>query len=160
MFHLLLTSSAPAETTRFAQALAGMLAGGDCLLLAGDLGAGKTWFVSGLLTALGVREQVHSPTFNLVNVYQTAAGVPVYHADFYRLDSLDELLAIGWEDYLDGQGLLLVEWGDRFPEALPADHLRVTFATVGGQQRELAVSAHGQRSQQIEKGWADALVSR
>lgn len=157
---MLLTSSSPAETTRFAEALAGLLRGGDCLLLAGDLGAGKTWFVSGLLAALRVREQVHSPTFNLVNVYTTAAGLSVYHADFYRLDSFDELLAIGWEDYLDGQGLLLVEWGDRFPDALPEDCLRITLTTLGDQQREIAVAAHGLRSEQLEKGWVDALVSR
>lgn len=157
---MLLISSSPAETTRFAEALAGLLKRGDCLLLAGDLGAGKTWFVSGLLAALRVREQVHSPTFNLVNVYTTAAGLSVYHADFYRLDSFDELLAIGWEDYLDGQGLLLVEWGDRFPDALPDDCLRITLTTLAEQQREIAVAARGPRSEQLGKGWADALVSR
>lgn len=157
---MLLTSSSPAETTRFAQALAGLLQGGDCLLLAGDLGAGKTWFASGLLAALGVREQVHSPTFNLVNVYTTVAGLSVYHADFYRLESLEELLAIGWEDYLDGQGLLLVEWGDRFPEALPEDYLQISLTTLGERAREIAVEASGRRSGQLEKGWANALVSR
>lgn len=155
---MMLESSSPAETVRLAEALAGLLVGGDCLLLAGDLGAGKTWFVSGLLAASGVCEQVHSPTFNLVNVYTTAGGLSVYHADFYRLGSLDELLAIGWEDYLDGRGLLLVEWGDRFPEALPEDYLEVRLQTSGDQQRELLITAQGKRSAAIEKGWADALA--
>ncbi len=142
-----------------AATLAKALSGGDCLSLTGDLGAGKTLFATSLAVALGARESVHSPTFNLINVYSTD-HMPIYHADFYRLESVDELLAIGWEDYLDGCGLLLVEWGDRFPEALPLDYLQIEFRRVDHNQRRLLLRANGPRSRAILEVWTDALASR
>ncbi|MGI6358937.1 MAG: tRNA (adenosine(37)-N6)-threonylcarbamoyltransferase complex ATPase subunit type 1 TsaE [Bacillota bacterium] len=155
---LTISSSSPEQTARVAAALASSLCGGDCLSLIGDLGAGKTQFVAGLASALGAHEPVHSPTFNLVNVYSTQR-MPIYHADFYRLESEEELLAIGWEDYLDGRGLLLVEWGDRFQEALPLDCLQIELRRIDHNQRLLLVTASGRRSREIEEAWADALAS-
>ena len=151
-------SFSPEQTSQIAAALAKLVTAGDCLVLSGDLGAGKTWFVSSLLAGLKVREVVHSPTFNLVNVYTADSGLTVYHADFYRLDSPAELWAAGWEDYLDGQGLLLVEWGERFPSALPDDYLQISLQVTGPTTRTLVVEATGIRGQAIKEDWAHALV--
>jgi tRNA threonylcarbamoyladenosine biosynthesis protein TsaE len=152
-----LDSRSPEETSQFANQLASLMRSGDCLVLSGDLGAGKTWFTTALLTRLQVIEAVHSPTFNLVNVYHAVGGLLIYHADFYRLDSVLELWAAGWEDYLDGAGLLLIEWGERFPEALPEDYLHVNLQTTGANSRRFCIEAHGLRSLEIKEGWADAL---
>lgn len=154
-----LESWSPEQTSQWAAVLARQLAPGDCLVLSGDLGAGKTWFASSLLAELKIRETAHSPTFNLVNVYTTESGLTIYHADFYRLDSPAELWAAGWEDYLDGQGLLIIEWGERFPQALPDDYLQISLQVTGPFKRRLVAEAQGIRGQAIKEGWADALVS-
>lgn len=157
---LSLHSSSPEQTSGLAQELARFLTAGNCLVLSGDLGAGKTWFSAALLAQLAVNQVVHSPTFTLVNVYHTATGMTVYHADFYRLDSVDELWAAGWEDYLDGSGLLLVEWGERFPSALPDDYLHIHLQIDGPTKRTLLVQSHGPHSHIVREGWSDALAGR
>ncbi|MAS96433.1 MAG: tRNA (adenosine(37)-N6)-threonylcarbamoyltransferase complex ATPase subunit type 1 TsaE [Verrucomicrobiales bacterium] len=93
---------------------------GDVVALVGDLGAGKTHFSKGIVLGLGSGDSVTSPTFSLVQEYRSGS-LPVFHFDFYRLDSMEELLGIGWEEYLDEDGVVLVEWADKFPEALPAE---------------------------------------
>ena len=104
-------------------ACAANLRPGDTLALAGALGAGKTHFSKGVVSGLGGDPaQVTSPTFTLVHEYTAGCRIPVYHFDWYRLDSPAELLAIGWDDYLDdARGILLVEWADKFPALLPPD---------------------------------------
>lgn len=99
------------------------LGAGDVLALAGSLGAGKTHFSKGIVSGLGGDPSlVTSPTFTLVHEYTRGCRVPVYHFDWYRLDASAELLAIGWDDYLDASdGILLVEWADKFPDLLPRD---------------------------------------
>ncbi len=96
------------------------LSAGDIVALVGDLGAGKTHFTKGIVEGLGCDADVTSPTFALVNEYH-GGKLPVYHFDFYRLDSIEELDQIGWEEYLDSDGILVVEWADKYPEAL-LDH--------------------------------------
>ena len=108
-----------AETIAFGAELASGLAAGDCLALVGDLGAGKTHFTKGVVAGLGCDRAVTSPTFTLVHEY-LGGRLPVFHFDFYRLESADELLDIGWDDYLDAGGVTIVEWADKFPELLPA----------------------------------------
>ena len=89
------------------------------LALCGTLGAGKTHFVKGLVAGLGGDPaDVTSPTFTLVNEYE-GSRLPVFHFDFYRLEAEDELLAIGWDDYLSGGGLVVIEWADKFCRLLP-----------------------------------------
>ena len=87
---------------------------GDCLALVGDLGAGKTHFTKGIVAGLGCDAAVTSPTFTLVHEYR-GGRLPVFHFDFYRLESAAELLAIGWDDYLDEGGVAIVEWADNSP---------------------------------------------
>lgn len=100
---------------------AAALGPGSVLALAGPLGAGKTHFCKGVVAGLGGDPaQVTSPTFTLVHEYAGGCRLPVFHFDFYRLDSPAELLAIGWDDYLDeSAGVILVEWADKFPDLLP-----------------------------------------
>lgn len=94
------------------------LSAGESIALNGDLGAGKTHLCKGIVQGVGSVDAVSSPTFSLVNEYRSGR-FPVFHFDFYRLDFPEELVRIGWDDYLDEDGVLLVEWADKFPELLP-----------------------------------------
>ena len=111
-------SHSPAETFAHGRALAATLRAGDVLALDGDLGAGKTHFVKGIAAGLGCEGDVTSPTFTLVHEY-TGGRLPLFHFDFYRLDSEDETLRIGLDDYLGGGGVLVIEWAGKFPALLP-----------------------------------------
>ncbi len=153
-----LSSESTADTKRLAAALAPLLLPGDAVVLNGTLGTGKTFFVQALLAQLNPGQLVQSPTFSLVNVYETRA-FPIYHVDFYRLNSEGELWAAGWEDYLDGKGTLLIEWGEQFPQALPLSFLQIEFVITGPNSRRLEISAQGARGKQLQKEWLDALAS-
>jgi tRNA threonylcarbamoyladenosine biosynthesis protein TsaE len=107
------------ETVAYGRTHAATLRGGDVLALCGDLGAGKTHFVKGLAEGLGTDAAVTSPTFTLIHEYP-GGRLPLYHFDFYRLEDEDEALKIGLDEYLDGDGLCVIEWGDKFPALLPA----------------------------------------
>lgn len=101
-------------------------------LLNGELGSGKTTLTQGLAAGLGIRETVNSPTFSLVNQYELPTGGLFFHLDLYRLKSLDELFAIGIEDYLQPQALVVVEWAERFSQFFPSD----AFCIVLSHQQE------------------------
>ncbi len=103
----------------FGSRLAKQLRAGDILALIGDLGAGKTHLTQGLADGLGRKDAVTSPTFALVNEY-TDCTPELIHFDWYRMEQPEELLAIGWEDYLERDAILVIEWPDRFPEMIPA----------------------------------------
>ena len=137
-----LVTRAPDETRRAAAALAELLAPGDVVNLTGDLGAGKTAFVQGAAKALGVEGPVVSPTFVLVREYR--GQMPIYHVDVYRLERLQEVHDLGFEDLLDPTGVVFVEWGDAVEAMLPDSHLRVELATAEEPEtRTLHVSARG-----------------
>ena len=109
----------PEETIAFGKALSGRLRAGDVVALCGDLGAGKTHFVKGLVAGLGAECAVTSPTFTLIHEYR-GGRLPVFHADWYRLEDERELVRIGLDECLDGKGVVVVEWADKFRQALPA----------------------------------------
>jgi tRNA threonylcarbamoyladenosine biosynthesis protein TsaE len=136
------TSSAE-DTRKVAAALAELLAPGDVVSLTGDLGAGKTTFVQGAARGLGVTEQVSSPTFVLVREYR--GDVPVCHIDVYRLDRLQEVIDLGFEDLLDPGSVIFVEWGDAIEPLLPDEHLRVELRTEEGDGRRLSFAGRGAR---------------
>lgn len=100
-----------------------LLRAGDVVVLAGDLGAGKTTFVKGVAAALGVDEVIVSPTFTIAREYE--GRVPVRHVDAYRIEDIRELREIGLDELLGGDGVTLVEWGDRISAALPSERLEV-----------------------------------
>jgi tRNA threonylcarbamoyladenosine biosynthesis protein TsaE len=116
----------PEETRTLGGRLADALWGGAVVAFTGDLGAGKTAFVSGMAQALGVEERVTSPTFTIVNEYE-GGRLPLFHFDMYRLGDADELFHIGWEDYLARGGICAVEWSENVEEAIEDDAVRVAI---------------------------------
>jgi tRNA threonylcarbamoyladenosine biosynthesis protein TsaE len=102
---------------------------GTVIALVGGLGAGKTHWTKGLVAGLGSAAAVTSPTFGLVHEYP-GGSMPVHHFDFYRLETADELIALGWDEYLDAGGVVVAEWGDKFPELLPVN-ARWLFFSIG-----------------------------
>ncbi len=106
-------SKSPEETSRFASELAAQSEPGLVIGLIGDLGAGKTQFMKGFADGLGIAERIHSPTFTLVNEYRSGR-IPCFHLDLYRLDSAEQILAAGLEQYFKPEGVItLIEWFDR-----------------------------------------------
>ena len=125
------------ETDAAGQRLGATLAAGDVVALTGELGAGKTVFVQGVVRALGVTIGATSPTFVLVNEYR--GRLPVHHVDAYRTTSLAELLDLGLEEMMDGDGVTIIEWAERLEPVLPARAVRVRIAGVGDEPREITV---------------------
>ncbi|MBX3162244.1 MAG: tRNA (adenosine(37)-N6)-threonylcarbamoyltransferase complex ATPase subunit type 1 TsaE [Deltaproteobacteria bacterium] len=131
-----------AWTTRAGAALAALVRGGDAIALVGDLGAGKTTLVAGLVAALG-GGAASSPTFSLVNEYPGGRLV-VWHVDLYRLERAAEVVELGLDDVIgDRRGICIVEWADRFA-VMPPDHLRLELAHAGV-RRTLAATGTGPR---------------
>ncbi|MGD9798150.1 MAG: tRNA (adenosine(37)-N6)-threonylcarbamoyltransferase complex ATPase subunit type 1 TsaE [Acidimicrobiia bacterium] len=118
------------ETRRLAAAISALARPGDLILLVGDLGAGKTAFAQGFAAALGVEEQVTSPTFTLARTYQ--GRLTLNHLDVYRLDRLQEADDLGLAELVDDGGVTLIEWGDAVRPALPPDYLEVRLAFGAG----------------------------
>ena len=108
----------PEATFDWGRELAASLRAGDVVALCGQLGAGKTQATKGILAGLGSQAAVTSPTFTLVHEYPDGR-LPVFHFDFYRMDSAEEVLTVGWDDILDEPGVVIIEWADLFPELLP-----------------------------------------
>lgn len=103
----------------------------------GNLGAGKTTFISAICSVLGVEDIVCSPTFTIVNEYCAASGEPIFHFDFYRINNPSEAFDIGIEEYFYDGGLCLIEWPEKIEELLPDNVLRVTIETVNQTNRIL-----------------------
>ena len=145
------TSKSAAQTKALGQRWAAALAPGDVLALCGDLGSGKTTFVQGVARGLKVREAVTSPTFVLVREYP--GRLPIYHLDLFRLNRLDDLETIGYDEYLAGQGVTLIEWAQKMPQALPRDYVELTFTVSGPTTRTIAAIPHGPRAEQLVRRW-------
>lgn len=107
---------------------------GDIFALTGDLGVGKTQFVKGVAAGLGCSAEVTSPTFTLIHEY-SGRRLPVYHFDWYRLDSSESVLRLGLDDYLFGDGVCVVEWADRFPALLPEQTRWIAISIKGESER-------------------------
>ena len=120
-------SHSAGDTRELGERLARALSPGAVVAFTGDLGAGKTAFVSGMAEGLGIEERVTSPTFTIVNEYE-GGRLPLFHFDMYRLGSADELFHIGWEDYLARGGVCAVEWSENVDEALDGDTIRVDIS--------------------------------
>lgn len=112
---------------------------GAVWLLCGDLGAGKTHWTKGFVAGLGSSAEVTSPTFALVHEYADGR-MPIFHFDFYRLNSVEELYAIGWDEYLEQDGIVIAEWGNRFPEAFPGPVTTVQITAQADGSRVVEIS--------------------
>ena len=124
----------------FGQRIARRFFPGSIICMFGDLGSGKTTFVKGLAQGLGADpEEVHSPTFVLLNIYQ--GRLALYHYDFYRLESPDDIAAIGYDDFLYGEGVSLIEWSERFGPLIPKTYLRMEFFFLDETRRRITLSA-------------------
>ncbi len=128
-------TNSPEEMEDLGRAFAATVGAGSVVALVGSLGAGKTHWSKGLVAGLGSPAEVTSPTFGLVHEYP-GGKFPVFHFDFYRLETAEELIALGWDEYLEAGGVVIAEWGDKFPELLPEE---TTWLT-------LAIDADGSRS--------------
>ncbi len=132
----------PAETRALGEMLARKLRPGDVLLFWGDLGAGKSEMTRGIARGLGVTETVTSPSFTILNVYESGR-MPLYHFDWYRLQSSEELWEMGMEEYLGGDGAAVVEWPSQCPEAIPETRLDITIKPLGDSEREITLVPRG-----------------
>ena len=153
-----LDSRNPAETRALARVLAREIdSRGLVIALVGPLGAGKTVFAKGLAEGLDVDERLlSSPSFVIANELKTPGGVRLVHADLYRVQDEGELESAGWLDWLEDGSVVAIEWGDRFPQALPRDHLEVRLSSAGAdrpERRTLGVRAGGPVSQAALERW-------
>ncbi len=124
------------QTLQIARDLGQSLIGDEIICLYGDLGAGKTVFAKGLAAGLGLMDvnQVCSPSFTLMNIYK--ARVPVYHLDFYRLNSREEIEDLGWEDFM-GEGVIIIEWAEKYD--FQDNVIRVRISVLKSEKRRIMV---------------------
>lgn len=124
------------ETRTLGERLASSLRPGDVLLLLGDMGVGKSELTRGIARGLGIQGPVASPTFTILQVYDEG-HIPLYHFDWYRLESADELYEMGMDEYLGGDGIAIIEWPSRCPEAIPPCRLEITLTPLADTVREI-----------------------
>ena len=153
------TTRSAAETRRLARRLARGLQPGDLLCLRGELGAGKTTFVQGLVKGLGASGPATSPSFVLV--HQHRGHLPLYHLDLYRVSGAD-LTEIGVDDLIGADAVVVVEWAERLPPRLCADALQIEFEFVSGNNkaRKIVIQGHGARGRQVVEDLAAYASSR
>jgi tRNA threonylcarbamoyladenosine biosynthesis protein TsaE len=139
-------SRSAAQTEEIGRILGSFLHAGAFLALFGDLGGGKTCFTRGVVAALapGSSHLVASPTYAIMNEYP--GPLPVYHFDFYRLASGNEISELGFEDYFQENGICIAEWSERLGNMLPHDHLGITFVHDGGDCRRIVIESQGAHS--------------
>jgi len=150
--HETVRTSSENETIAFGEALARRLSAKALILLIGDLGAGKTTLTKGIVKGLGAAapEEVSSPTFTLVHEY--GERPKVYHVDLYRLRTLRDVASVGLEELLDREAIVLVEWGERFPELWPEQRIDIHLTWVDESTREIVIHARGQPAAQQATG--------
>jgi len=146
------------ETKKIGKLLGDNVQPGQIILLKGDLGSGKTRFVKGIAASLNSTNEVSSPTYNLINEYP--GKMTLYHMDLYRLDNENDLLNIGFEDYLYRDGIIAIEWPELAYDFLPADFLLINFEIVSENKRKLKLKAKGEKSKNLMKGLAEYVDIR
>lgn len=137
----MITTSAK-ETRALGARLAASLRPGDVLLLFGDMGAGKSEFTRGIASGLGIAGPIASPSFTILQVYEDGR-IPLYHFDWYRMENVEELYELGMEEYLGGDGVAVIEWPTRCPEAIPESYLEVVLKPAGENLREISWRSAG-----------------
>ncbi|MBI2902487.1 MAG: tRNA (adenosine(37)-N6)-threonylcarbamoyltransferase complex ATPase subunit type 1 TsaE [Candidatus Methylomirabilis oxyfera] len=145
----LCVSASPEETRALGEALGRHACAGDLIALIGDLGSGKTVFVAGLAAGLGIDPDTHvsSPTFTIMHRY--LGRLPLYHIDLYRIDGPEALLALGLEEYLEGDGVAVVEWAEHGVGILPTERLTVRLWQTGSEARTVELLPSGDRYRRL-----------
>ena len=138
-----LTSDSPEETQRLGRRLGELASPGDVFLLVGELGAGKTCLTQGIAWGLGTEEYALSPSFVIMR--ELHGRLPLYHIDLYRLDTIEESIDLGLDDYLYGEGVCVVEWAEKALSILPEKRLLIRIGYLSDTGRSFAIEPHGQR---------------
>ena len=139
-------SETPQETERIAEEMGRRFTGGEVVALRGSLGAGKTCFTRGLARGLDYTGEVNSPTFSIVNEY-LGGRLPLYHFDMYRIDSWDDLYSVGFFEYSESGGVLVVEWSENIENALPKDAVYVELRPLSETKREIRIYRKSEKSE-------------
>lgn len=137
-----LITASPEETISLGKKMAKSLKRGDVVSLIGELGSGKTTLIQGICKGLGVKGYVTSPTFVMVNIYQ--GKVPVYHLDLFRLRGVQDLEGIGYEDYVYGRGVALIEWAEKIRGLLPLTRIEVQLKRLAPGKRRITINGLSQ----------------
>lgn len=133
-------SHCPEETQKIGRDIAKRLKKGDIVAIFGELGAGKTCLVQGIIQGLDIDEWASSPSFALINEYH--GKFPVYHLDLYRLKSMEEVLALGIEEYLFGDGVAIIEWADKIKDLIPPGYIGIDIFPLDENTREIIISGN------------------
>jgi tRNA threonylcarbamoyladenosine biosynthesis protein TsaE len=155
-------SHSAAQTIRIGQRLGELMRQGDLVVLQGDFGTGKTHLIKGIAQGLGSTDLVNSPSFVLINQYRAgpqAGGMPIYHADLYRIENPNELAAIGIEEAWAGSGVCLIEWAEQAGDWLPQEHLAVHLQHLSETKRVLRFVPHGTRYQTLVAEFKKAVIA-
>lgn len=142
-----ITSSSPEETKEFAFMLGSLIKSPALILLKGELGTGKTLMVKGIAEGLGYKSEITSPTFNIIKEY--FADEEIIHMDLYRLNHSEELLEIGFEDYLDRDAVILIEWPEIALSLIPANFIYIEIIKMTSLKRKIIVRGEGESSKQL-----------
>lgn len=138
------------DTKEFGYRLGSILEGGNIVCLTGDLGAGKTTLTKSIAKSLGVKDYVTSPTFTLINEYK--GRVPIYHFDVYRLEGVEDVMDLGFEEYFYSNGVTIIEWGDKIEKFLPEDILTIEMKRgKTDDERIVSIYGNGKKSKGIVK---------
>lgn len=145
---MILESKSPEDTFQIGMRLGKLAEAGDVYTLTGDLGVGKTVFTKGFAKGLGIEESVNSPTFTILQIYE-GGRLPLYHFDVYRIGSVEEMEETGFEEYIMGDGVSLIEWADLIEEILPRKRTRVLIEKdleKGFDYRRITVELTGEQT--------------
>ena len=123
---MLIETHSAEETYELGKKIGQNAKAGQLYCLIGDLGVGKTVFTQGLAAGLGITEPVNSPTFSILQIYEEGR-IPFYHFDVYRIEEIEEMEEIGYEEYFDGEGVCLIEWANLIEEILPEEHIQIVI---------------------------------
>ncbi|HAV10863.1 MAG TPA: tRNA (adenosine(37)-N6)-threonylcarbamoyltransferase complex ATPase subunit type 1 TsaE [Dehalococcoidia bacterium] len=148
-------SNSPKRTQEIGSIIGKLTKPNDLILLSGILGSGKTCLTQGIARGLDINEYTLSPTFVLVREYY--GRLQLYHIDLYRLDSSDDMMSIGLDDYIYGNGVCVIEWAEKGANILPASNLSIQFSYLSHHERDIQIEAHGERYEQLLKTAAESL---
>ena len=145
--HLELISHSPEETQKFGIRIGELAKPGDIFLLVGGLGTGKTCLVQGIAWGLGIKEYAASPSF--VVIRELYGRLPLYHIDLYRLNHIEEIVELGLDDYLYGNGICVMEWAEKGLSVLPTEHLLIQIGYLSDTERSFQLKPRGKRYLEI-----------
>ncbi len=141
--NLNIITESPDETKKLGEKLSKLVKPGDLFAFYGELGAGKTCLIQGISQGLGVQDYVTSPSFTIINEYK--GKIPVYHFDLFRLNSSEEFLDLGYEEYFYGEGLTVIEWAEKIEIFLPNNHLKINIKFSNYYKRTISFFPQGDR---------------